>query len=200
MSVGPTALVTLAELKSYLGLTTSSQDAQLEALIDGVSAEIEDYCQSFFVIRTGLEEFHESTPNRSPRLFLRVYPVVQVTDIRDEAGFLIPLTEVNVRKERGELYRSGGWLSPQDANGTPGRWKVTYDAGRVADTASVPPAVKMAAKRLVAYRRETSTPGLVSRSMGQISATYAQPGGEAFVGGMPLDVANMLGPYKSYPT
>lgn len=198
MAVGPNALISLAELKTYLGLTTSSQDERLEALIDGVSAAIESYCQNLFVIRTGLVEFYEETPNRSPRLYLKHYPVVQVTDVRDEAGFLIALTEFNVRRELGELYRSGGWLKPQDANGTPARWQVTYDAGRFATTAAVAADLKLAAKKWVSMARELVTPGVQSKSMGQISVTFADLNA-LFEDGPPLEVAHLLGPYKSRP-
>lgn len=192
------ALITLAELKTYLGLTSSSQDARLDALIDAVSAAIEQYCQNPLIIQTGLAEFYEETPNRSPRLYLKHYPVVQVTDIRDEADFLIPLTEVNVRREWGELYRAGGWPRPQDANGNPARWRVTYDAGRFATVALVPADLKLAAKKWVSLARELVTPGVQSKSMGQISVTFADLA-SLFEDGPPLEVAQLLGPYKSRP-
>ena len=217
MAVSATALVTLAELKNLLGLpaTPSDQDARLEALINASSVAIENLTSRYFVIREDYVEHHEPPPrdgwpnggglrkwSKGQTLFLRRYPVVSLTSIEDEAGFVIPVDEVNVRAELGELYRSGGWFLPQDAFGTPARWAITYDVGYFNSTTDVTADLKMACAMLVGVQRaQGGVPGgnVESRTLGKVSVTFEDTGlgPEAIIQGMPDQVVQWLAPYMS---
>lgn len=51
MAVGAYALTSLANLKAFMGVTTTTDDALLEQLIDRASAKIESYCGRLFITR-----------------------------------------------------------------------------------------------------------------------------------------------------
>lgn len=217
MAVSSTALLTLDELKTLLGLPTtpSDQDARFEALINACSVAIENLASRYFVIRHDYVEHHEPPPRdqwpnagglrkwtKGQTLYLRRYPVVTLTSIEDEAGFVIPVSEVNVRPEIGVLYRSGGWFIPQDTFGTPARWAITYDVGMFNSTTDVTADLKTACAMFVGVQKAQGVvPGgnVDSRTLGKVSVTFESTGmgADALVQGMPDQVVQWLAPYMS---
>ena len=222
MAVSSTALLTLAELKTLLGLpaSPSDQDARLEALIEAVSIWIENYTGRYFVIRTGYVEQHFPPPQNGwpyvqdyrnwtigQTLFVRRYPIVSLTSVVDPSGFSIPLTEINVRNTLGELYRSGGWFMPIDTFGTPAQWAITMDVGYVNSTTDVSADVKQAAAMMVAFRGSTGAFGggfvfgpITQRTLGKVSVSFgggASMGEGAIAQGVPDEVTQILGPWMS---
>lgn len=222
MAVADTALLTLAELKTLLGLPAlpSDQDARYEALINAVSLWIEAYTGRYFVIREGYVEQHfPPNPNGYPyvqgrpnwtigqTLFLRRYPVVSLASIADPSGFTIPLTEINVRAELGQLYRSGGWFMPIDSRGTPAQWAITYDIGYFSSTPDVAADLKLAASMMVSIRSASMSGGgvvagpITSRTLGKVSVSYGGGGFSGSTGpiaqGAPDEVTQLLGPWMS---
>lgn len=201
MAVSNLALVSRAEVESYLGLTGT---AELDALIDGCSAALESEALAVFVQRTITEYASASQFLGGPReggrsiLALKNYPVVSVTSISDPAGNVITATDYRIEGEKGYLIRPGGWPTPVNANGLVDRWKVIMTAGHFATTAAVDAALKLACKKLVAFARQNTTPGVLSKTGGLISITYRSAGdGGLAPSGVPLEVAAMLGPWKS---
>jgi hypothetical protein len=222
VAVSSTALLSLAELKTLLGLPASASDAdaRLEALINAVSIWIENYTGRYFVIRTGYVEQHRP-PNQNgyryvqghpnwtigQTLFVRRYPIVTLTSVVDPSGFTIPLSEINVRNLKGELYRSGGWFMPLDTFGTPAEWAVTMDVGYFNSTTDVSEDLKLAASMMVAIRASTGAAAggfvfgpVTSRTLGKVSVSYGAGGaiGEgAIAQGIPDEVTQLLGPWMS---
>jgi hypothetical protein len=221
--VSSTALLSLAELKTLLGIPALppdlERDARLEALINAVSIWIENYTGRYFVIRETVEQHFPPKQNGWPlvqdyagwsigqTLFVRRYPIVTLTSVVDPSGFVIPLTEINVRNVLGELYRSGGWFMPIDQFGTPAQWAITMDVGYFNSTTDVSYDLKLAASMMVAIRASTGAVAggfvfgpLTSRTLGKVSASYGAGGaiGEgAIAQGIPDEVTQILGPWMS---
>ena len=104
-------LCTLADVKSLAGITDTSQDARLELLINGVSAQVSDYCQRNFQKTTYTNETY-SCPNRQ-LLLLRNMPIVSVTSVTFDGNLFTAGTDYVVTPEYqswGALYREPGWI------------------------------------------------------------------------------------------
>lgn len=211
MPLLPYALATVDEAKAYLKITGSAEDAALEFLLNAATLAIEKFCQTAFVIRSITEQQLEQNRLRGDRLhgiadwrlpgskllFLDRYPIVSVTSITDDAGNVIGATEFAVWKDYGVLEHVSVWPRPLASTNAPGRWAVVYSAGRFATTADVGADLKLAALMLVALRRASKIPGVQSKSVGDLSITWANGGGGADGVGFPEDVAEMLWPYKA---
>jgi len=82
-SAGPD-LISLADLKLALGITDTSEDAELQAAITFQSQIIAEYCDRRFGLAQALETF-TLDPGESVRrreaLVLSLYPIVAVTDV-----------------------------------------------------------------------------------------------------------------------
>jgi len=78
MAVGTNALTSLANLKAWIGETTSSFDSVLEAAIDRATAIVETYCDRKLKSRT-LREFVQPNGERTVRL--ENYPVTSVSTV-----------------------------------------------------------------------------------------------------------------------
>ncbi len=76
MALSANAIVSLADVKAYMRITSSSTDSLLETLIDAASTRIESYCDRNF-IEQEYREFYNTNGQR--RLRLRHFPVSQVT-------------------------------------------------------------------------------------------------------------------------
>jgi len=78
MPVGPYALTTLANLKEYMGITTSANDALLEKCIDRASARMETFCGRKLKARDHAE-WRDGCGVKAIRLYQ--YPVQSVINV-----------------------------------------------------------------------------------------------------------------------
>ncbi len=78
MAVGTYALCTLAELKAHLGITTSTDDAIMEAYIDEATARIEAWIGRRIVSRSYVEWYGG---NNVRAIALRQYPVGYISGV-----------------------------------------------------------------------------------------------------------------------
>ncbi len=114
------SLCTLAQLKARQGITTSSQDTLLTAILTGVSGQLSAAADR--PARGGLAKT-TTTRTLSVRepgvsiLYLRHWPIVTVTQVKEamfkafgDATALVEDTDFMVDYERGELIRMGFWL------------------------------------------------------------------------------------------
>jgi hypothetical protein len=139
MAVRDQDLTTLAALKTALGLTEPSHDAELERLIAVATDRIEDYCGRRFSAGTIVEDLAGHGTYLEP---LARVPVVQVLSVAYEGGVL-PVTSYEVQSAEGGLLRAlggfvwtaGGEQQGYQIQGQPGSerrlYRVTYDAGYV---------------------------------------------------------------------
>lgn len=72
------ALCALADVKNYLGITDTSQDALINALIPQASAQIENYCNRTFAQASYSET---RNGNNASSMFLRQVPIVSVASL-----------------------------------------------------------------------------------------------------------------------
>lgn len=195
MPENPLNLISLAEAKAYINVTDSSHDARIQAIIDGASALIEDFCQNAMVIRSFTEHYTGGIgihKGGAKRLYLKKFPVVSVASITDDAGNTIPASQYVIWPEKGELEHFGYWYVPQTMNGAPGRWTVVYTAGRYANTAAVNPSLKLATNMLTAGRWMARSPGIMRQRIGELDIQWDR---NLEAEGLPAEVRSILGPY-----
>lgn len=73
-------LVSLANLKTLLGVTGTAEDARLTLLLAQADNWVKAHCRRRFERETGVEEYYSGTGTRL--LVLRERPVVEVSDVR----------------------------------------------------------------------------------------------------------------------
>lgn len=103
-------LCTLADVKTLAGITETSQDARLELLINGVSAQIARYLERNLARTTYTETY--SCPNRQ-LLVLRNFPIQSVTSVTQDGNLFTAGVDYVVTPEYsawGAVYRAQGWI------------------------------------------------------------------------------------------
>lgn len=155
---GPTVLVTLAEVKTHLNKTDSSDDAELQGFVDAATPIIENIGGP--VIQRTIVEYYDGGQSR---LELNSLPIVSVTSIIETYGQTnYTLTEVTLGGASTGFGFTMDYLTgqvirraynaearfPVGANNV----QVTYVAGRTA----VPANVRLAALMLIQHLWSTS--------------------------------------------
>jgi len=157
-------LTTLAAVKSWLGLTASTDDALLSRLITATSAYIEQWTNRHFLSQS-FNEVRDGTG--SAVLVFADYPVTAVTAVVVN-GQAIPLSPG---------YGQFGYSFTDTVLRLTGRWfdrglgnvQLTYTAGY----ASVPPEIEQACIELVALRyKERDRIGHQSKSLAGETVTF----------------------------
>lgn len=217
------ALTTLAAVKIEAGLSDTSHDTTLEALINSVSAAIRVYLGREIVRTTHTDEKYHV--NACQFLLLREYPVQALTSVTLGGQAQTIGTDVVMDSFDalvGRVYRPNGWFGSMYARGTfPEAFAgardivVTYDAGYylpndvtiapadphyvAGSITSLPLGISYACNRAVVSRFRTimsNADGLKQHSEGGISDTWFGP--ESFLsgaGGFDQVVYAMLEPY-----
>ncbi|MDI6872096.1 MAG: phage head-tail connector protein [Bacillota bacterium] len=196
-----TRLTLLGTLKSELGISDTSQDALLSALIDQASGAIMDYCGRPFAKET----YKETVPGYgSNRLLLSRTPIVSVASVVADSEVIVDYSVEN--PEAGILYRKVGWrwTPPLGWNVTyypmPGQeellFAVTYTAGYVlpgdTGTRTLPQAVERACIELVKawFLGRDRDPALTGQRIGDLQVSYDPA--QAW----PPIVERLLAPYR----
>jgi hypothetical protein len=129
-SAGPD-LISLDDLKLALGITGTADDAALQAAITFQSRIIAEYCERRFGLAQAIETFtldhYESMLTRQA-LTLKLYPVVEVTDVSVSNG---TVPDYNFDPDSGRLWP---WTAGYWAVGAAGCWggttiAVSYSGG-----------------------------------------------------------------------
>ncbi|MGW1546614.1 head-tail connector protein [Streptomyces sp. NPDC002346] len=181
------ALLTLADAKAQLNITTDSNDTELQAYVDAATPVIERFigpCDE-----TQVSEVHDLGRSGSRLLVLRKTPAVSVTSIVDElsGSEAVAATAVVLDGEVGSLRR-------RDGGALRGLLRVTYTAGRT----EVPATVNLAARMLVQHLWQTqnASRGPVLPGGGDYSVSEPVAGlGYA----VPNRVLELLEPYRLPP-
>jgi hypothetical protein len=135
------AIVTLAEVKAILGITTAASDTRLQLVIDMVAAAMENECDRVFDSATYTEYYnHEGGHNM---LVLRQWPLVTLTSVNVDtsyawgSGTALTLSDaVTTDTTNGIVYRRGAFWTYGTRH-----IKVVYTAGY----STIPQDIKMAA-------------------------------------------------------
>lgn len=192
-----TQLITLAELKTWLSITDSSQDDILNAILPAVYEVIEDYCETSFAEQTVTNEVHDCS--RADTIGVEGWPITSVQAVRlncaadGTGGATIPVTEYVVREEEIVLRTTS---LPKGR----GLVAVDYKYGFTA----VPEKVKLAAKiTSEGYYRMNArkSVGITSKSKEGESINFAkswtgggEPGSKG--AGIPIEAIGLLQEYR----
>jgi len=178
-------LCSVSDAKLYLGITDSSSDSLLGALVDGASEAIENFCRRRFATAQ-YTEYHDG--GDSAILLLDHCPVQSVAEIRVDARHNFeraePVDEDDyvVYPEEGLVVRIAGLFSAGTRN-----VRILYTAGY----AQTPQDVKRVCVMLVASwfnRGRQRADGLQSERLGDYAADYASYG-------LSPEVTGLLAPY-----
>jgi hypothetical protein len=142
------ALLTLDELKAMLNVpsTNTSEDAQLQLLIDQYSDVIATMCNRVFAYETVEETWRgDLPPFDAPRLFLTRYPVADadLTAVESPRGTVLDPASYELENASGKLSIEGAWAESVT---------VTYSGGYALPDAA-PQALKAATGLLIQAAR-----------------------------------------------
>lgn len=112
-------LCTLETLKSYLGITNESRDAELTLLIKIASSQIESYIGYTLSRAENVEEVH--SVNNEQLLLLDCQPVQSVSEVTIGGTAITDYKLIPKYTKAGMLYRGIGWCGPYYTRG------MTYD-------------------------------------------------------------------------
>lgn len=175
-------MITLADLKTYLGITASTDDQLLLTLILSATAMIETVIGQGIVSATYTEypEFVSSEfdlqhkkyldlNDRPLEVFLNVVPVISVTSVKygDPQVTLVEGTDYTIDKTTGIITLAGnaGMVYPSLV--------VTYVAGYATAPYDLQQVCKDIVKELYAGAKGTKGSGTVkSKSVGDLSVSY----------------------------
>jgi hypothetical protein len=125
MSLDSNALVTLAEAKTYLGISGSDDDTLLNSLINNSSTAIESYCDRNFIAQN-YSEFYNGLGQR--KLRLRNFPVTSIQRLATGSKLALTVSStdttdlrasVEVREDKVNLQRFA-------SNGTESNTELTF--------------------------------------------------------------------------
>ena len=143
-------LVTLTDMKTSLGETTTSYDNFLTEQLTIATAAVEGYCARKFLKKSYRQTFYRADFKISPkRLSLYHYPVQEITDISED-DTTVPATDYRIAKDKGLIVSDGCFMSCADM------LEVEYDAGY--DYSQLPALITSAVKSIVkdAYDRKVT--------------------------------------------
>jgi hypothetical protein len=157
VSLSAYSLLTLDELKDALSISGPGKDGQLEAILNRVTDEIEDFLGRQIVTRSTLTEYH-SMGWETDELLTREYPILTVTTIHEDVALprtygssALLVVDKDYQLVKGAQPRSiirrinGGIGLPWAWLGGSRAIKVVYTAGYAAG--SVPERIKAQALR-----------------------------------------------------
>lgn len=162
-------LITVAELKTDLGITSNNKDSDLQALVTRVTSIIESFLGRSIVTTGTLVEYHtmqvEGRPIYRPtELRTRAWPILAVASVYEDItwprtygapSLLVAGTDYQVVKPKALIRRISAGFGPVFWASGLRPIKVTYTAG-YNDTAAVPGVIKDVALKLGALMyRET---------------------------------------------
>lgn len=112
MALNSNALITLEELKGYLGIDAgdTSKDLLLEMYINGISDYIQGVGQS--ILATDYTEKYKGTGTQN--LILKHKPINSVTLVKNKDS---EVTDYEILSPIGILYRDYGWVAYGDNGG-----------------------------------------------------------------------------------
>jgi hypothetical protein len=141
-------LITRAEYKNYLGITSTNKDAEIDLLIPKVSQLVKTYCRRSFIDYYD-EAKTEYFDGGFDRLILKETPVVSVLEVSQSTDFgksyatkLVQYTDWILDTDSVRAIKSPGYFLMY-----PRGYRVTYSAGYE----TVPEDLKLAVMDLVEY-------------------------------------------------
>ena len=150
-----TNLVTRAEYKTYVGITSTTSDAEIDLLITNISALVKTYCRQTFVDFVDDAKVEYFNGGDFDRYYLKEYPIIAVSSLDYSTDY-------------GQTYTTGtvytDWVYDPSITAVRSLWatgftnavngyRVTYNCGYEV----VPVDLKMAVMDLVTYYRKNDS-------------------------------------------
>ena len=131
-------LVTLADMKTYLGIADTSYDAFLTEQLNNISEAIETYCGRVFASTAYTQTFYKDEA-KSPylELALKNFPVITLTSVIEDTTNLT--ADTRSHPTTGTIINKEGWFRIYN------EVKVVYTAG----FATIPYPIQSAVKSIV---------------------------------------------------
>lgn len=148
-------LVSLADMKTFLGETTTDYDSFLNLQIQIVSDAVEEYCNRKFAQASYVQTFYLEDFDKYPtQLKLYHFPLIAITTFVEvpESGSNIPVADYRFHKPTAILDKSAG--GKFFSNGK--KLEITYDAG----FATIPALVQGVVYNLVQERYNKKKNGI----------------------------------------
>jgi hypothetical protein len=142
------ALVTRAEYKAYVGITSTNSDAIIDAILQKVSDYVKTYCRRSFVDYVSSSKVEITNGGYGNSLILNEYPVISInnfemsTDYGQTYTALVAGTDYVLDIERSSILNITGNFAAL-VNG----YKITYRGGFV----NLPEDLKLAVFDLMTY-------------------------------------------------
>jgi hypothetical protein len=199
VSVPPstTKLIALADLKAILGITDGANDALLGNIIQRGSDAIARFCNRVFAQRTIIE----TLPGPGGQLLkLKFSPIVTLTSIAFDGETVDSDTYVLTEPEAGIVFRESYWAYTGHKYSYAAIYVHGYNLPDMAGTDTLPHDIQQAALELckgmwLARQRD---PSVTMESVPDVyTVQYGGQGdGGALVGAIPLNVQELLLPYR----
>ncbi|MFD4259960.1 head-tail connector protein [Streptomyces sp. NPDC058534] len=176
------ALLTLAEAKAQLNLTTDTDDVEVQAYIDAITAPIERH-----IGPVETREFTETIEGRSDSVCLTRIPAVSLVSVAPavEIGDGLDLSTLVLDGATGIVrYRGGSFAGTV--------WRFVYAAGR----GEIAPTINLAARILLQHLWRTQNAGRGPVLAGGDDFSEPIPG---FGYAIPNRVLQLLEPYRLPP-
>lgn len=157
-------LVSLADMKTYLGELTTDYDTFLTEQLTVVSAAIEYYCRRKFETITYAQTFYNWDYPRKNRIDLFMYPLISVTSVVEDSETLAT-SEYKVNDKYGTIVKPDSPLFVAEET------VITYQAGY----ATIPDLLQNVVKEIVEIRYNKKTSG-VSLNFGSDVQRISIPG------------------------
>ena len=218
-------LTTLANVKTLIQITDSSQDALISLLITSVSAQIESYCGRSF----GWADYDETLASNNRQILqCDNWPINNITFVKQHGNTLVQGQDYQVYPRylnSGQVYRGSGWTGASWVRGLTADpytgeyiYEVSYMAGYVlpGQTPPVMPLVapalpadlQLCAMQMVAKVYALSNSGNLGENLnsiaeGGLSYSWDNPAkipSDLFqvIAGMPVQFAQILNGYRRW--
>jgi len=176
MAVIDKALTTLADVKSYLGLTANTHDALLEMLINQMTVFVEMECGNrtfkYDEDADPIEEIVDGDYDGTKRnkIFLKTWPIVEIVSIEVNDGdynnptwSAVAGTDYTLNPSSGTIYMSSG-LNKGNQN-----YKIVYKGG----FADIPLDLQLCCIKIVAKEFDKRrSQGILNEGLGGGSASW----------------------------
>ena len=142
-------LITRAEYKAYVGITSPNSDAIIDAIIPKVSEFVKTYCRRTFVDYVNDSRTEVSNGGYGSRLYTKEYPILGISEVAISLDYgqtyeaLVEFTDFVIDRENDAVMSLESAGFTKLING----YQITYTAGYEA----IPEDLKLAIMDLVTY-------------------------------------------------
>lgn len=172
MALNSNVFVTLANVKLYLGISTTTDDELLEILINQATDTVEAYLGLTVLLTTYTNEVYDG--GGTNELFLKNYPVDttsvtlqyrNTTVTNNDSWSTVTTTDYFIYGGEGYIWKNTPFID------LPQHYRATYDAGWA--SGSVPDDLKLAVMKLVSglYNRMRAE-GKKSEKLGEYAVSW----------------------------